>query len=91
LEPNHAVAHFYYGVSLLLLGKHSEAITPLQQAVQLSVAELHESSRYYLALAYLKTNHPREAMAELEAVANMNGPHREAAAQLKQKVDEGLK
>lgn len=91
LEPEHPEAHFYWGVSLLLAGQSQEAIAPLKQAVQLNTGARRESSLYYLALAYLKTNQPRQALAELDAVIAMGGHYQAAAEKLKQSVVEALK
>ncbi|MBI3949135.1 MAG: tetratricopeptide repeat protein [Acidobacteria bacterium] len=86
LEPEHAEAHFYRGVSLLLVGRSQEAISNLQQAVRLSTGAQRETSRYYLALAYLKANRLPQALAELEAVSKMGGPHRESAEKLRHTI-----
>jgi tetratricopeptide (TPR) repeat protein len=91
LEPEHVEAHLYWGVSLLLAGQDREALAPLRQAVELSDGGLHESSRYYLALAYLKTNQPDHALAELDAVIQLAGQHQAAARQLKQRLVGSLK
>lgn len=89
LEPEHAEAHFYWGVSLLLAGRSEDAIEPLRQAVRLSAGAQRESSHYYLALAYLKTNRPQQALAELEAVIEMNEDHRAEAEKLRQRIVAG--
>jgi tetratricopeptide (TPR) repeat protein len=89
LEPEHAEAHFYWGVSLLLAGRSGDAIGPLKQAVQLNAGAQRASSHYYLALAYLKTNRPQSALAELEAVMEMNERHRAEAEKLKQRIVAG--
>jgi tetratricopeptide (TPR) repeat protein len=86
LEPEHAEAHFYRGVSLLLAGQSQDAIAPLKQTIQLSTGAQRESSRYYLALAYLKTNQPRQALVELQAVIQMNGQHQAVAEKLEQRL-----
>lgn len=81
-----AEVHFYWGVSLLLAGRSREAIEPLKRAVPLSVGQQRESSHYYLALAYLKTNQPEPALVELEAVVAIKGQHQADAEKLKQSV-----
>jgi tetratricopeptide (TPR) repeat protein len=91
LEPEHVEAHFYWGVSLLLLGRSAEAIVPLRQTAQLSDGEFYESSCYYLALAYLKTGRPQRALTELDAVIQLAGHHQAAAAELKDRVVKSLK
>jgi len=86
LEPDHAEAFFYRGVSLLLLDKSQDAIAPLKEAIQLSAGPQHESGHYYLALAYLKTNQLREAVAELDEVIKMRGRLRREAIRLRREV-----
>ncbi len=88
LDPEHAEAHFYWGVSLLLAGHSREALPALKQAVQLSAGAERERARYYLALAYLKTDHPKSALAELEVIIKMNGPYRADAERLKRVIVE---
>jgi hypothetical protein len=83
---NAAEVQFYLGVSLLLAGHSSDAIEPLKQAVELNVGERRQSSHYYLALAYLKTNQPGQALVELDVVMKINGNHRIEAEELKQRV-----
>lgn len=87
LEPDSvADVRFYLGVSLLLAGRNKDAIAPLRQSVQSGVGPLRESSHYYLALAYLKSNQPQQALAELEATIAMDGEHRAEAESLKEQV-----
>lgn len=86
LEPEHAEAHFYWGVSLLLLGRHEDAIEPLKRAVQLSVGAQRTRSQYYLALAYLKTNRPQLALTQLDAVIETNELYRAEAQKLKHQI-----
>jgi tetratricopeptide (TPR) repeat protein len=87
LEPSEGEVNFYLGVSMLLVGRNQDAITPLKRSVKSIDGALHETSHYYLALAYLKTNQPEQATAELDAVIKMNGTYRPAAKKLKQMLD----
>jgi tetratricopeptide (TPR) repeat protein len=86
LESDHAQAHFYRGVSLLLLGRNGDAVSCLRQAVELTAGTQREASRYYLALAYLRNSQMQEALTELDAVIQMNGPHQAHAERLKQSL-----
>jgi len=87
LEPSsEAEVNFYLGVSMLLVGRSQDAITPLKRSVKSIDGVPHETSHYYLALAYLKRNQPEQAIAELDAVIEMNGTYRSAAKKLKQQM-----
>jgi Tetratricopeptide repeat len=89
LQPdNPAEVKFYLGVSLLLAGRSPEAIRPLQAAAELSSGPSLESSRYYLALAYLKSDHLPQALAALDSVVAMNGERQFAAERLKVQIAE---
>jgi hypothetical protein len=87
LEPDNAVeVKFYFGVSLLMVGRNQDAILPLRQAAQFSIGPRLESSHYYLALAYLKCNYQDRALEELDAAIAMKGQLRSAAIELKQQI-----
>jgi tetratricopeptide (TPR) repeat protein len=89
LDPDGASeAKFYLGVSLLVVGRSEDAILPLKQASNLQDEIERENTLYYLALAYLKTNQPQQALPELEAVVQANGAHREDAQRLIQRIAE---
>lgn len=78
-DPENGSAHFYRGVSLLMLGRTADAITPLQAAVDLSRDAAKEEARWYLALAHLKSGNP-EAAAKL--LDSLDGIHRDEARRL---------
>ena len=82
---------FYLGVSLLLAGRSQDAIKTLKQAVELSTGPLLESSHYYLSLAYIKSDQPQQALAELDAVIASAGEHQSDAERLKRQVAETMK
>jgi tetratricopeptide (TPR) repeat protein len=86
IEPAKADVKFYLGVSRLLVGRYPEAILPLKEAAPLGAGVQREECHYYLALAYLKTNQPRLAVPELEAVIQMNGVYRMSAEELKEQA-----
>jgi hypothetical protein len=81
---------FYLGVSLLKVGRSREAISPLRRVAESSSGARHEAGRYYLALAYLKENQPRQAITELDAVIGANGEHLPNATKLRKQVIESL-
>ncbi|RMG49570.1 MAG: hypothetical protein D6723_13490 [Acidobacteria bacterium] len=90
LNPSHAPAYFYWGVSLLLADRSREAIFPLKRAIRLGNGTLREQSHYYLALAYLKTDRPRRALQELDEVVALDGTYRGAAERLRERVRQWL-
>jgi predicted Zn-dependent protease len=92
LEPDNAVeVKFYLGVSLLLVGRNQDAISPLRQVTQLSIGPLQESSRYYLALAYLKSDYKDQAVNELDTVIKMKGQFRSAAEELRRQISASVR
>ena len=90
-EPNTILdVNFYLGVSLLELGRGEEAISPLRAVVDSSSGVRLEAARYYLGLAYLKKNEPKQAVAQFDAVINMKGEYSAAATKLRRDVLEHL-
>lgn len=83
---NAADVKFYLGVSLLLMGWARDGIKPLIEAVELSTGPRRESSRYYLSLAYLKSDQMDQALTELDAVIAMAGEHQADAQALKHQI-----
>jgi hypothetical protein len=90
-NPGHAQAHFYRGVSLLLLGRTAEAIASLQTAIKHGPGGVSEEAHWYLALAYLKTGEPSKALGHLDAVVETSGKHHPQALQLRQQVRDTLR
>lgn len=87
LDPNAgANAHFYLGVSLLMLGRNQDALSPFKQAANLDAGWQRAASHYYMALAYLRLNQPQRAIAELDKVIELNGEHKGEAVKLKQQA-----
>jgi tetratricopeptide (TPR) repeat protein len=92
VEPNGPPeVRFYLGVSLLLAGRNEDAIAPLRQTVRVAIAGQQEVSRFYLALAYLKADHPQQAIPELASIIAMNGTYRDLAERLKRQAEEVAK
>jgi len=78
-HPGQARAHFYRGVSLLLLGRARESLAPLQRVAD-GDGRLALEARWYLALACLKEGETDAAVRHLEAVER-SSPERRAEAQ----------
>jgi tetratricopeptide (TPR) repeat protein len=90
-NPKHAEAHFYRGVSLLLLGRTADAVAPLETAVEHGDAQVREEAQWYLAQAYLKLGEPSKALPHLDAVIERSEKHRSEALPLRQQVREALR
>jgi tetratricopeptide (TPR) repeat protein len=89
-NPKYAAAHFYRGVSLLLLGKTVDAVAPLEAAVANGRGRVREEAHWYLALSYLKTGDQLKALEQLDGVIQTSGRHRADAEQLRQQVKQFL-
>lgn len=85
-NPTAAEAHFYRGVSLLLLDRTSEAIAPLRAAIENGEGVLEDDARWYLAMAFLKSARYAEALEQLDSLSAAPGPRRLAAEGLRQEV-----
>lgn len=89
LQPTNALeVSFYLGVSLMLVGRYPDAIAPLSQVVEAGNGSLREKSRYYLALAYVKTGRIKEAVSEADAVIANGGEYMVPAKQLKETISD---
>jgi len=89
LQPANArEVNFYLGVSLMLVGRNREAIGPLNQVVESGNGPRGEKSRYYLALAYVKTGQIKEAVSEADAIIAKGGEYLVAAKQLKEAISD---
>jgi len=75
----------YQGNALLAQNKTQEAIPILKQHIE-SKDELLERGKWYLALAYLKENRKKEAVALLEAIIQLGKFKKGAATQLLTKL-----
>lgn len=89
-SPRHAEAHFYRGVSLLMLEKPLLAIGPLQSAVRFGRGRIRGEAMWHLALAYLKTDDFDSAIKECENVVRTYTPRRREAERLRQEIQEFL-
>ncbi len=67
------IVQFHYGISLLAAGDADSAVEPLKMAIAQSVSPVRaERGRWYLALAYLRTNRleaARQELIQLNAIA----------------------
>lgn len=89
-NPHHAEANLYRGVSLLLLDKRTDAIAPLQAAIEHGGSRVRQQAHWYLALAYLKSGESSKALGHLDAVIEGSGQHRAEALQLRPQVRDAL-
>jgi tetratricopeptide (TPR) repeat protein len=86
-NPQHAEAHFYLGVSLLMLGRSQEAIAPLETAAGRVKSRAAEEAHWYLALAHLKNGEFSAALEQLDAVIRLSGRHSSEAQRLRREVE----
>jgi hypothetical protein len=70
---------FYRGVSLLLLGRASEAVEALTRAEALARGPQATEARWYLSLALARAGRTAEAARRLDALCDGTGPRRDAA------------
>lgn len=82
-------ASFYQGVSLMLLGRDTEAIDPLSAAASAKFApkDISAQAHIYLAIAYLHTDREDLARAELHTVETAGGAVGAYASALQQEID----
>ncbi len=86
LAPEAADPWFFRGASLLLAGRRSEAIMPLQVAAEKGSEERSTSSHYYLGLTRLKLGDLGSAQDNLRKAAGGAGSHASRAAELLTKL-----
>lgn len=89
-SPRHAEAHFYRGVSLLMLDKASLATGPLRSAIRFGRGRIRGEAMWYLALAYLKTDDFDSAIKELDNLIRTYMPRRSEAERLRREIREFL-
>ena len=83
--PRAAEVPFYLGVSLLFEGKNSEAAKNLERAETLSTGQLAGASRWYLAIANIRSGRPDEAVVPLQGLCDAPGEyHARACSGLKE-------
>lgn len=82
---NAPFAAFYQGICLQELQQVNESIIVLQK-ISLSNKEFYLLSQWYIALAYLKTNQPLEALPLLRTVAQSEHPLHTNAQELLKKL-----
>lgn len=81
-SPDDLTAHFYRGVSLLLLRRPEEAIPPLARATADGESVLGREARWYLALSRLESGAAQAAREDLKGLAGADGPRRGEAREL---------
>jgi len=83
--PRAAEVPFYLGVSLLFEGRDSEAAKNLERAETLATGWLAGASRWYLAIADIRSGRPEEAVVPLQGLCDAPGEyHARACAGLKE-------
>lgn len=85
-NPQAPEAHFYRGVSMLLLNRLSESVAPFQAAIQTGKGAVVEEARWYLALALLKDGQSAKALEQLESLSGTVGARRAEAEKLREQV-----
>ncbi|NUN44671.1 hypothetical protein HUU58_03245 [bacterium] len=85
-NPDHSVAHFYCGISLLLEGQFEESDLHFQKSEKSEDRRIAEAARWYRALAYVKMEKTDEAMNLLKEVAQRNGFYAPSAASLMERL-----
>lgn len=75
-NPEASAPRLYLGVSLLMLGRHGDALKALESA-----REASPSIRWYRAIAYERGGQIEKARAELAAVCAAESPHRKGACE----------
>lgn len=92
LEPSDGTpVSLYLGISLLLTGRSRDAIRHLKQGIESGTGSQRETSHYYLALAYLKSDQAQEAILELDKTIEMNGEYEPIARTLREQVINTIK
>jgi tetratricopeptide (TPR) repeat protein len=80
-------AHFYLGVSELLLGRPEAAIREMEGVAASDDEAFVEAARYYAAKAHLAKGDVAAARRELQRVAGGDGDHKEQAKRLLKALD----
>lgn len=66
----------YEGISLLLLGRHREAVAPLERAARVAGADLSGIAEFHLALARRVSGEPQKAREGLERLCEGEGSYK---------------
>ena len=85
-ESDNATISFYKANVLLQLNKNDEAIEILEQNNELP-QKLKSQQQWYLALAYIKTNNTKKAIARLNTIIENGTYKKKAAEQLLEQLD----
>ena len=75
--PARARGHYHLGASLLLDGRATEAVAPLERARALATdLTLREAAAWYLAVAFERSGRAALAVQELASICDGGGPRR---------------
>jgi hypothetical protein len=81
-EPQNLRARLYYLLSAIEAGQQDLAIEKLDGLAPNLDHPLGQAVTWYTALAYLKSDHPDEALNHLHSLVSREGPYQEDAIQL---------
>lgn len=77
---------FYLGLSYLLDARPDSAMVHLREVADSRDVTLKEATLWYLANAFLATEHPKQAERRLREVVVLNGPYRERSWDLLEQI-----
>ena len=81
-DPHNLRARLYYLLSSIEEGQQDKAIEKLAGRGQNLDHPLGQAVTWYTALAYLKSDHPDEALVHLHSLVSRVGPYQEDAIRL---------
>ena len=82
LDPDAAHAHFFLGMSDLLLGQDNAAIDQLRATIALGDSPYLEEAHFYLAKAFLRQKDLGAAEMQLKTLIELRGSRTAEARQL---------
>ncbi|WP_020528813.1 tetratricopeptide repeat protein [Flexithrix dorotheae] len=89
LEKNDAplAYRFYYGLSLMEIGKTDQAIVVLNQVAESGDAKFKDPAQWYLGLIYLKQNDLKKAENIFESIAKSDNSYKKRAGELLEQLN----
>lgn len=85
-NPNHDDANLYIGISLLLTGNTTESEAYLQNSERSANRQTSETSKWYLALAYLKMNENEKGLLLIKKIIQDGGFYASSASSLLERL-----
>ncbi len=86
VEPKASDVNFFLGICRIMLAKPEDAVAPLENVLADEKSTYAQSAHYYLAKAYVQTDHLPEAEVQLQAAAAMPGRLRSEASSMLSRV-----